>query len=69
MSWNALENRLSQTSVKEFENALVKKWNNKDRMTVEDLMSLDLELDEPAHSYEHLASIESEIFKKRLTWN
>lgn len=64
ISWNALENRLAQTSINEFEKTLIEKWNNPDAMTVESLMSLEMKRDTPAHSYEYLKDAENEIFNK-----
>ena len=63
ISWNALEYLFHKTSVTEFERALIKKWSNPEAMSLGSIMSLDVDRDTPAHSYEYLKDVENEIFK------
>jgi hypothetical protein len=64
MSWNALEDVLSKTSISVFEETLIKKWDEKDAITLGDVLGFSMERDTPAHDYQYLKSIEMEIFNK-----
>lgn len=66
LSWTRMENVLSNTSIQKFEEAFLKKWRDKARMTVADAMSFTFERDNPAHSYEYLEAIEQEIFRREV---
>lgn len=66
LSWNAVEYSLSHTSVSKFAQRLVDKWKKGERMQLRDVMSLDIERDTPAHSYEYLRDAELQIFGKRF---
>ncbi len=66
LSWNAVENTLSHTSIEKFEAALLKKWEDGKRMTVGDVITFEMERDAPAHHYEHLQDVEIQIFGKTV---
>jgi hypothetical protein len=63
LSWNSLENALFQTSIQEFQRALLEKWSKKDAGTVGEASSLTFERDTGISQSDFYNSIEQEILK------
>lgn len=65
LSWDVLQYYLSKTSIKKFIARLLERMKDKN-ITIQGIMSLDIEKDVPAHNYEHLQEREVEIFGKKI---
>lgn len=66
-SWNSMEHILSETSVTQFAVTLCRRWNNKESMQLQDLMSFEIERDTPAHNYQYFRNSELLIFGKNFS--
>ncbi len=67
LAWNSLEYSLSKTSISKFIAGLLKKWGDRGKMQIKDIISFEVKCDTaPAHNYEYLQGAKQEIFGEIL---